>query len=279
MKTVKEIAALTGISIRTLHYYHQIGLLKPSGQTDSGYRLYSDYDLSVLQQILFLKELDFPLKSIKAMLSNADEEKKEYLLEKQKDMLILKRNRLNELITLLDNLKNGEKNMSFKEFDTSKIDALFTAMLDKLDEERRNSYILEHGGDLETARKTFGENLNKNKGDLERYTGDQDLVQLLKSAPSAEDIADAQKIIQELNLLLAENMTGKVDDEIVQNIIYKLRDAHKMIFPVNNPDNLFLDLGRFYLENEAAAKIFDEQYGAGFSIFFGEAVLYFYKEK
>lgn len=278
MKTVKEIAALTGVSVRTLHYYHQIGLLKPSGQSNSGYRLYSDDDLSMLQQILFLKELDFPLKSIKSMLCNTDEEKKEYLLKKQKDMLILKRNRLNELIALLDNLKKGEKNMSFKEFDTSQMDALFTAMLDKLDEKRRNSYILEHGGDFETARKTFGVNMNKNKGALERYTGEQDLAELLKSTPSAEDIAAAQEKIQELNTLLAENITSKAKDEIIQNIIFKLREAHKMIFPVNNLDNLFLDLGRFYLENEAAAKIFDEQYGAGFSRFFGEAVLYFYED-
>lgn len=73
-------------------------------------------------------------------------------------------------------------------------------------------------------------------------------------------------------------MAGKAKDEIVQNIILKLREAHKLIFPVDNLDNLFLDLGRFYLENEAAAKVFDEQYGAGFSRFFGEAVLYFYNE-
>lgn len=180
-------------------------------------------------------------------------------------MLILKRNRLNELIALLDNLKKGEKNMSFKEFDTSQIDALFTALLDKLDEEHRNSYIFEHGGDLETARKTFGKNFNKNKRDLERYTGDQNLAELIKNAPTADEIANAQEKIQELNRLLAENMTGKAKDEIVQNIILKLREAHKLIFPVDNPDNLFLDLGRFYLENEAAAKVFDEQYRAGFS--------------
>src|SRR5699024_926678 len=65
--TVKEVADLAGISVRTLHYYDDIGLLVPDEITDSGYRLYSDENLETLQQILFFKELDFPLKEIKTV--------------------------------------------------------------------------------------------------------------------------------------------------------------------------------------------------------------------
>lgn len=65
MKTVKEVSELTGISIRALRYYDEIGLLVPTDRTDSGYRLYDDHALEKLKAILFLKELDIPLETIK----------------------------------------------------------------------------------------------------------------------------------------------------------------------------------------------------------------------
>lgn len=70
MRTVKEVSNLTGISVRTLHYYDEIGLLKPSVLTEAGYRLYDDKALETLQQILFFRELDLPLKQIKLILEN-----------------------------------------------------------------------------------------------------------------------------------------------------------------------------------------------------------------
>ena len=68
MRTVKEIAKLTGVSVRTLQYYDEIGVFKPSKVTEAGYRLYDDQALNTLQQILFCKELDFPLKEIKSIM-------------------------------------------------------------------------------------------------------------------------------------------------------------------------------------------------------------------
>ncbi len=62
---VKEVADLVGISVRTLHHYDEIGLLTPEKTTDSGYRIYSDRNLETLQQILFFRELGFPLKKLK----------------------------------------------------------------------------------------------------------------------------------------------------------------------------------------------------------------------
>ena len=118
MKSISQVARLTGISIRTLQYYDEIGLLKPSELTASGYRLYNDEALQTLQQILFFKELGFSLKEIKEILENPDFDRIA-AFKKQKELFLLKRNRINRLIELLERLEQGEACMSFKEFDLS----------------------------------------------------------------------------------------------------------------------------------------------------------------
>ena len=70
MKTVQQVSNLTGVSVRTLHHYDQIGLLKPAKITEAGYRLYGEEELRKLQSILFFRELEFPLKQIKAFLDD-----------------------------------------------------------------------------------------------------------------------------------------------------------------------------------------------------------------
>ena len=67
---IYEVAKLTGITVRTLHYCDEIGLLKPSKITEAGYRLYDSTTLETLQQILFFRELDFPLNDIKEIMTN-----------------------------------------------------------------------------------------------------------------------------------------------------------------------------------------------------------------
>ncbi|WP_322746524.1 MerR family transcriptional regulator [Eubacterium callanderi] len=70
MRTVKQVAALTGVSVRTLQYYDEIGVFKPTEVTEAGYRLYDDEALKALQQVLFFKELDFPLKDIREIMAD-----------------------------------------------------------------------------------------------------------------------------------------------------------------------------------------------------------------
>lgn len=118
MKSISQVAKLTGISIRTLQYYDEIDLLKPSELTSSGYRLYDENALQTLQQILFFKELGFPLKEIKEILENPDFDRIT-AFKKQKELFLLKRNRINRLIQLLERLEKGEHCTSFKEFDLS----------------------------------------------------------------------------------------------------------------------------------------------------------------
>ena len=122
MKTVKEVSELTGVSIRTLHYYDSIGLLRPTEITESGYRLYDDTALSRLQSILLFRELQFPLKEIKEILDSPNFDK-DKCLEQQITLLQLKKEHLENLIDLARGIKLiGVKKLDFKAFDTSKID-------------------------------------------------------------------------------------------------------------------------------------------------------------
>lgn len=123
MLTVNEVSKLAGVSVRTLHYYDKIGLLGPTNLTESGYRLYDDTALERLQNILLFRELQFPLKEIKAILDspNFDREK---ALEQQIGLLELKKEHIENLIDLARGIKLvGVRPMiDFTAFDTSKID-------------------------------------------------------------------------------------------------------------------------------------------------------------
>ncbi|MCD2346725.1 MerR family transcriptional regulator [Clostridium guangxiense] len=116
MRTVKQVSDLTGISVRMLHHYDKIGLLKPTKLTEAGYRLYDDEALETLQQILFFKELDLPLKDIKEIITSPSFDKMK-ALESHKKLIILKRDRLNGIIELINKTLKGANSMSFKEFD------------------------------------------------------------------------------------------------------------------------------------------------------------------
>ena len=122
MKTVKEISRLTGISVRTLHYYDEINLLKPTQTTDAGYRLYDDTALERLHSILLFRELQFPLKEIKSILDNPDFDTRTALKEQIK-LLELQRNRLDEIIiSAREILTKGAELMRFSAFDKTEID-------------------------------------------------------------------------------------------------------------------------------------------------------------
>ena len=121
MFTVNEVSKIAGISIRTLQYYDKIGLLPPSGFTDSGYRLYNEDSLERLQTILLFRELEFPLKEIKKIIENPDFDKEKALSEQIK-LLKLRREQIDSLISLAEKLKNKEeKILDFTAFDKTKL--------------------------------------------------------------------------------------------------------------------------------------------------------------
>ena len=118
---IKEFAALTGVSVRTLHYYDEIGLLKPSFVDEqNGYRFYNEASLERMQEILFYRELDFSLKSIAEILASPNYDKEKALAE-QKRLLTLKKDRLTRLIAALEQAEKGEITMSA--FDNSEYES------------------------------------------------------------------------------------------------------------------------------------------------------------
>ena len=123
MKTVKEVSRLTGVSVRTLHHYDAIGLLKPTAVTEAGYRLYDEQTLGKLQTILLFRELEFPLKEIKEMLT-AEHFDPMAALADQIRLLELRREQLDRLIAHARHIQNtGVMNMDFKAYDNKKLDA------------------------------------------------------------------------------------------------------------------------------------------------------------
>jgi len=122
MRSVSEVSKLTGVSVRTLHYYDQIDLLKPTEVTESGYRLYDDMALERLQYIMLYRELEFSLEDIREMLDSKDFDRNR-MLDQQIELLTLKRKHIDNLITFARGIKLvGVKNMDFSAFKTTEID-------------------------------------------------------------------------------------------------------------------------------------------------------------
>lgn len=122
MRTVKEVSKITGVSVRTLHHYDAIGLLKPTSVTGAGYRLYDDTALGRLQNILLFRELQFPLKEIKEILDSPDFDPSEAIAQ-QIGLLELQYRHIGELLAFAREIqKKGVKTMNFDVFDKNEIE-------------------------------------------------------------------------------------------------------------------------------------------------------------
>lgn len=122
MMTVHEVSEKTGVSVRALHHYDAIGLLKPAAKTGAGYRLYGEEELARLQTILFFRELEFPLGEIKRILGNGRLDENA-LLADHLELLRLKKKHLEGLIALAEErLKKGGRKMDFEPFDKTEME-------------------------------------------------------------------------------------------------------------------------------------------------------------
>ncbi len=124
MMTVHEVSKLTGITVRTLHHYDKLGLLKPAEVTEAGYRLYDEGSLIRLQSILLFRELKFPLKDIGTILDSPDYDRNR-ALDQQIRLLELQKEHVENLIDLAKGMRLiGVKHVmtDFRPFDTKKID-------------------------------------------------------------------------------------------------------------------------------------------------------------
>lgn len=235
---IKELADLVGISIRTLHYYDEIGLLSPKKSIDSGYRIYSNDDLETLQQILFFRELDFPLKEIKQIINSSSFDKQKALI-KHKQMLNNKRKQIDILISTIDkSIKHmkGEIEMTNKEkfagFDFSK-----------------NPYE-------EEARKLWGDEAVDES-----------------NAKIANMSKEAQSDVSKLYLKLASLRHGLPTSKEAQEAIEEWYNCLNTHFG-NYSLEAFKGLGQAYVDDKRFTQNID-QFGVGLAKFMNEAMSYY----
>ena len=288
MKTISQVAELTGISTRTLQYYDEIGLLKPSELTPSGYRLYSDEVLQKLQQILFFKELDFKLKEINEILQKPEFDKME-AFKKQKKLLCLKRDRIDKLIELLDRLEKGEQCMSFKEFDLSE----YIEALEQFKNQKKDD-VIKHWGSIEN----FNQLIQKIKDD------ESNVAKLaMKQFGSIEKYTEAMKYNLEhfSDLMEQSKELAKNKDELLQtsNDLYmnltsdltkdaasrEIQDTVHEIVEFSSENNLGIDMGDGFWDmviesysHDTIREITDKKYGAGASEYIMKALQYYFHD-
>ena len=285
MRTISQVAELTGISIRTLQYYDEIGLLKPSELTQSGYRLYNDEALQKLQQILFFKELGFKLKDIREIVEKPDFDRIA-AFKKQKELLLLKRNRTDRLIQLLSRLEKGEQCMSFKEFDLSDyISALEDFKTNQTEE------IIKHWGSIENfdmfIQKVKDDEAEvaklaiKQFGSVEKYTEamkyNLEHFSEIMERQLPEDAKEIAKQSDELYGKLTADLSEDVASPKIQTIVQEIWQ-----FIQKNSTNVSISRSKSYMNmlinaysNDYIKTITDSKYKKGASDFIVRAFRYY----
>lgn len=285
MKSIKEVALMTGISVRTLQYYDEIGVFKPTAVTKAGYRMYDEDSLDTLQQILFFKELDFSLKDIKLIMGNPHFDKNE-IIKKQKTLLKIKRDRLNRLLDSLEKIERGEQTMCFKEFDISE----YIQLLEQFKKENMSD-IIKYWGNAETFDKLIThlkEDSTCVAQEAIRYYGSvENYVEAMKVGMShfSENMEKLQKIKEDnsvqknLQLMkaLTQDTTKDIASKEIQDIVEKMMNLihENNRLEVNQGDNYWNALIDGYLHNEAIIETFDKRFGKGASNFMGRACQYY----
>ena len=243
--TVKDIKSIAKVSVRTLHYYDEIGLLKPSSITESGYRLYDDGKIYRLQQILFFKELKFSLKEIREMLDSNGFDRK-HALEMQKELLFKEKKRIEDIIESLDKslceIRGGEKvskKEMFNGFDITEI------------EKHKEKYAKE-------TKEKYGES--------DAYKESQEKTSKYKK----EDWQDVYKDMESIFKSIGDNMDKGVDSLEVQELVGKWRQFISNKF-YNCTLEIFKGLGQMYIQDERFTKNIDRT-KEGLSAFLSEAI-------
>lgn len=236
MMTVNEVSKLTGVSIRALQYYDKIGLLKPTEYTESGYRLYDDTALEMLQQILLFRELEFPLKEIRQILSRPDFDRNK-ALEQQITLLTMKKEHLENLIDFARGIKlTGGKTMDFSVFDTAQM-------------EKYAKQAKEQWGKTD-AYKEFEQKSKGRSRDEERLIAER-LMQIFADFGKRKDMEPGTAEVQSL--------VKRLQDYITQNFYQCSND-------------ILFGLGRMYADGGEFTANIDRVGGEGTAAFAAEAI-------
>ena len=281
MRTVKEVSNLTGISVRTLHYYDEIGLLKPTGKSEAGYRLYDDKALETLQQVLFFREFDIPLKEIKAIMANPALDRNQ-ILQMQRKMLTAKKERMERLIASIDDILKGENKMDFAVFSKTEIEEMFQTMMEHMPENMRNIAIKEFGS-VEQWKKHYmevvsSEKMQKSYAKIVEWYGGKDKFLSVAQNPISKEVAESyNKRIEAILQKLVAKQDCAVDSFEVKEIVGEYGFVMKQISQIKEEKGLMLAQAQYY-RDEKIKPMTDEKYGDGASDFFAQAIEAFYRE-
>ena len=282
MRTVKEISDLTGISVRTLHYYDEIGLLKPTEKSDAGYRLYDDKALETLQQILFFREFDISLKEIKAVLDNPALERNQ-ILQAQRKMLVTKKERMERLIASIDDILKGENKMDFTIFTKTEVEEMFQTMLEHMPENMRNIAIKEFGS-IEQWKKHYmevvsSEEMQKGYAKVVEWYGGKDKFLSVARTPVSKEVAESyNKRIEALLQKLIAKQNCDIDSFEVKELVGEYGFVMKQLAQIKEEKGFMMAQAQYY-RNEQIKPMIDEKYGEGASDFFAQAIENYYKVK
>lgn len=288
MLTTSQVADITGISTRTLQYYDEINLLKPSALTPSGYRLYNDETLQELQQILFFKELGFKLKEIKEILQKPEYDRIQSF-KKQKELLLLKRNRIDRLVELLSRLEKGEKCMSFKEFDLSGYIEALESFKNSNEEE-----IIKHWGSIDNfnlfIQKAKEDESNiaqlaiQQYGSVEKYTEamkynmehfSQVMEQELAQAGMKEELLQKN---QDLYAALTMDLDKDAASEEIQNIVREIVTFTQESLLTSEVGEEYWNIIIQSYRNDISKAVTDTKYGKGAADFIVKAFRFYFHQ-
>ena len=285
MKTVNEVSKQTGVSVRTLHYYDEIGLLKPSQGTEAGYRLYDDATVERLRKILFFREFGIPLKDIRQLLQ-ASEMDQSQLLQEQKSILLRRKKKLERLLGQMDRLLRGEKEMAYETFTREDIEELFHTFMEHAPEHILEESIREYGS-LEAFRENYVTKCFQlyNQPEtreilLESYGDVQGVLNVANHPVGQQGVEEYQKKTDEIQrqLVNCKREGMKCDALEVMVLIGAYAAAAKKMFALKEERYLLLQMADTYQNYEQIAKGLDEQYQeSGFAEFLAEGIRYFYR--
>lgn len=277
MKTVKDVSEITGVSIRTLRYYDEIGLLKPTKLTEAGYRLYDNKALEKLQEIMFFRELEIPLIDIKKIMDNPNYDKEQALLT-QKSLLEQKRNRLNGIIELITDVMKGVNTMSFGAFSNEEVQKMVNHTLECMPKESLDKQVQKYGS-MEKYKEHLVSGFDNEQAtaDLLKWYGSKEkaMEAVMQPTGSAKEIKQEQdenaKIYKQF---MAAKEAGNMD--MAHSAVEMLAENYKTMFALDNARNILLDLAREYLQSEKLAEVTDSQFGKGCSEYVAHAIQHYY---
>lgn len=277
MKTIKEVSKLTGLSIRTLRYYDEIGLLKPSTFTEGGYRLYNDNALEKLQEIMFLKELELPLTTIKEIMDDPDFDK-EQALAAQKSLLERKRNRLNGIIELITDVMKGVNTMSFGAFSNDEVRQIVDHTLACMSKESLEESVKKFGS-MEQYKTHLASGFSNEQAvaDLLKWYGSKEkaMEAVMQATGNPEDIKQEQdENVKIYRQFMIAKKAG--DTDMAQSAVRQLAENYKSMFALDNARNILLDLAKEYLQSGKLAEATDSQFGEGCSAYVAQAINQYY---